>query len=72
MSDHGRSDHEPEEIPGFLYNTIGDNLPLIIEKWFKIGGEGVVEFHGYDCHEVIEILTALSSLNADAVRYRPE
>lgn len=64
-------------LPGFAFDPperleIGEPLPLIIEKWFRIGPEGGIEFHGYECHEVIEILTAMSTLNADAVRYRPE
>lgn len=71
-----------QEAPRHL-NTVGDHgvpqdncahetLPLMIDKWFRIGGLGEIEFHGYEAHEIVDILSTLSNLNADAVRYRPE
>lgn len=64
---------EPEPVEIYGLNTIGDHCvhPVIV-KWFRIGPEGGIEFHGYDADEVLEILRTMSTLNADAVRYRPE
>lgn len=58
-----------DQLPGFSFNSLPETidtddptqintLDVMIGKWFRIGANGEVEFHGYEAGDIIAILIA--------------